>query len=106
MSLRNTDGVYGIDGRAACWKLGGEETPESLRIIGDYDEYPSGEQHDARVLPDGTISVFDNRTGLDAPPRVTRWRIDEKAMTATLVEAYEDRIAPGSPATGSARFSC
>jgi hypothetical protein len=36
---------------------------------------------------------------------VTRWRIDEKEMTATLVEAYEDPIAPNSPATGSARFS-
>ena len=26
-------------------------------------------------------------------------------MTATLVEAYEDPLAPGSPATGSSRFS-
>ena len=107
VSLRNTDGVYGID-RAdgeIVWKLGGEETPESLRIIGDYNEYPSGAQHDARVLPDGTLSVFDNRTGLEEPPRVTRWRIDEEEMTATLVEAYEDPLAPGSPATGSSRFS-
>ncbi len=107
VSLRNTDGVYGIDRATGdiAWKLGGEETPESLRIIGDYYEYPSGAQHDARVLPDGTLSVFDNRTGLDAPPRVTRWRIDEEKMTATLVEAYEDPLAPGSPATGSSRFS-
>ena len=57
------------------------------------------------VLPDGTLSVFDNRTGLEEPPRVTHWRIDEKNMTATLVKAYEDPLAPSSPATGSARFS-
>ena len=107
VSLRNTDGVYGIDKETGeiAWKLGGERTPESLRIVGDYYEYPSGAQHDARVLPDGTISVFDNRSGLDQPPRVTRWRIDEEEKTATLVEAYEDPIAPNSPATGSARFS-
>ena len=107
VSLRNTDGVYAIDKRTGeiVWKLGGLETPESLRVIGDYYEYPSGAQHDARVLPDGTISVFDNRSGLDQVPRVTRWRIDEEEMTATLVEAYEDPIAPKSPATGSARFS-
>ena len=84
VSLRNTDGVYGIDRATGeiVWKLGGQETPESLRVIGDYYEYPSGAQHDARVLPDGTISVFDNRSGLDQPPRVTRWRIDEEKMTA------------------------
>lgn len=107
VSMRNTDGVYAIDKRSGeiVWKLGGEETPESLGIIGDPNEYPSGAQHDARLLPDGTVSVFDNRTGLEEPPRVTRWRIDEKDMTATLVEAYEDPLAPASPATGSARFS-
>ena len=107
VSLRNTDGVYGIDRKTGeiAWKLGGQETPESLRIIGDYYEYPSGAQHDARVLPDGTLSIFDNRSGLDQPPRVTRWRVDEDDMTATLLEAYEDPLAPKSPATGSARFS-
>ena len=107
VSLRNTDAVYGIDRATGeiAWKLGGAETPESLRIIGDYYEYPSGAQHDARVLPDGTLSVFDNRTGLESPPRVTRWRIDEEKMTATLVEAYEDPQVPGSAATGSSRFS-
>ena len=107
VSMRNTDGVYGIDKESGdiVWKLGGRETPESLRIIGDYYEYPSAAQHDARVLPDGTVSIFDNRSGLDQPPRVTRWRIDEEEMTATLVEAYEDPLAPKSPATGSARFA-
>jgi len=107
VSVRNTDGVYAID-RATMeivWKLGGEETPESLEVIGDYYDYPSGAQHDARVLKDGTISVFDNRSGLGQPPRVTRWRIDEENMTATLVEAYRDPKAPPSPATGSSRFS-
>jgi hypothetical protein len=107
VSLRNTDGVYGIDRASGeiAWKLGGEKTPESLEVIGDPYDYPSGSQHDARVLPDGTISVFDNRTGLDQPPRVTRWRIDEDEMTATLVESYDDPFAPGSAATGSARYS-
>jgi hypothetical protein len=107
VSMRNTDGVYGVNrvtGEIA-WKLGGVETPESLRTIGDYYEYPSGAQHDARVLSDGTLSVFDNRSGLGEPPRVTRWRINEEKMTARLVEAYEDPLAPNSPATGSARFS-
>jgi hypothetical protein len=107
VSMRNTDAVYAIDKKTGdiVWKLGGAETPESLEVIGDPYELPSGAQHDARLLPDGTLSVFDNRTGLEEPPRVTRWEIDEEEMTATLIESYEDPIAPSSPATGSARFS-
>jgi hypothetical protein len=79
LSLRQTDGVYAIDratGRI-LWKLGGTPTPESLTVVGDPDAAaPLGGQHDARILPDGTVSVFDDGTFLGRASSATgstRW---------------------------------
>ncbi len=106
LSLRQTDGVYAIDKATGdiLWKLGGTPTPESLTVVGDqYDSMPLGGQHDVRVQPDGTVSVFDDGTFLDRPPRLARFAIDTTARTATLVQQIADPTVTTSVCCGSAR---
>jgi hypothetical protein len=103
VSLRHTDAVYAVDRASGdiLWKLGGTQTPRSLQMVGAATDL--GGQHDVRVLPDGTITVHDNGTGLGRPPRALRFRIDAGAMTATLVEKLSDVAEARSPCCGSAR---
>jgi Arylsulfotransferase (ASST) len=106
LSLRQTDGVYAIDKTtgAILWKLGGTPTPQSLTVVGDpYGEMPLGGQHDVRIQPDGTVSVFDDGSFLNRAPRVARFRIDAAAHTATLVEQVTDPAVTSSVCCGSAR---
>jgi Arylsulfotransferase (ASST) len=106
LSFRHLDAVYKINRNtgAIIWKLGGIHTSKSLRVLNDPEgSYPLGGQHDVRLWPDGTLSIFDNNTGLGRHPRVVRYQIDEKAKTAKLVESFEDRTATTSPCCGSAR---
>jgi hypothetical protein len=105
-SFRHLDAVYKIDKTTGniVWKLGGTDTPESLTVVGDLRADTLGAQHDARLLPDGTITVFDNATGLSNPqPRAVRFQIDEQAGTATLLESITDPAVPTSQCCGSAR---
>jgi hypothetical protein len=90
------------DGRI-LWKLGGTRRKESLTIKGDrFDTQNLGGQHDARLLPDGTVSVHDNgefrHHGL---PRILRFRIDAKKRTATLVQELRDKRVGASYCCGS-----
>ena len=50
------------------------------------------------------MSVFDNRYLLGQPPRVTRWRIDEQAHTATLIQQITDPAVGQTDCCGSARL--
>ena len=102
-SARHLDAVYKIDrtSGAVIWKLGGTPTSKSLAVSGTTRPNIGG-QHDARILSDGTLTVHDNQTGLGAP-RVLRFKIDESAMTATVVEEISDSAAPSSGCCGSAR---
>ncbi len=107
LSLRQTDGVYAIDRASGriLWKLGGTPTPESLTVVGDpYGDAPLGGQHDVRLLSDGTVSVFDDGTFENRPPRVVRYRIDATARTATLVQQIVDPAVTVSNCCGSARL--
>lgn len=113
VSFRHLDSVVKIrksDG-AILWKLGGTQAPQSLAVSGD--SFPQGAtfggQHDARIFTDRTMTVFDNGSNTNGAsyrnraPRVTRWRIDPVARTATLVERFSDRDAKTSFAGGGAR---
>jgi hypothetical protein len=104
ISARHVSAVYRI-GRPSGkieWKLGGKPRPESLRVTGDPLLPTLDEQHDARVLGDGTITVYDNRSHL-GPPRAVRFRIDPSKHTASFVEQVTDPKAQDSGSEGSAR---
>jgi hypothetical protein len=106
VSLRHTDAVYSIDRTTGAlnWKLGGTTTPERLAFVGDPDAATSfGGQHDPRWQPDGTLTLHDNGTLRNRPPRLVRYAIDTAARTATLVEDVRDEAVPSSPCCGSAR---
>jgi hypothetical protein len=56
------------------------------------------------VLPNGDVTFHNNRTDLaDHEPRAERFRIDEQAGTAKLVESVTDPQIPEAPCCGSAR---
>jgi hypothetical protein len=108
MSLRKTDAVYSVS-RATGeveWKLGGTPHAKSLTVLDDpHGSYPLAGQHDARILPDGTLTVHDNATSVARPPRAVRYAIDEDAGTATLLESIEDPDVPSTGCCGGARRS-
>jgi plastocyanin len=107
VSLRKTNAVYLVrrsDGRI-LWKLGGTHRRESLEVKGDrYGRWPLDGQHDARMLPDGTVSVHDN--GAFRPgrrPRIVRYRINTRTRTARLVQVIRDRKIGRSYCCGNAQ---
>ena len=112
-SMRHVDAVYKIDeaSRDIVWKLGGTTTPQSLSVLNDPQSFPIAGQHDARLQPDGTLTLHDNNTELydesrvPVPPRAVRYAIDENAQTATLVEQVTDDEVPTDECCGSARRS-
>ena len=93
VSAREPFAVYKIDRKSGeiIWRLGGKNS--------DFEMGPGSRfsfQHDARRLPDGTISIFDNGNtvfhGL-VPKAVEGSRgivldVDEKTMRASLVREY------------------
>lgn len=106
LSARHQDAIYKVDKASGdvTWKLGGTRTPQSLTVIGDARTIPLDGPHDAHVLPDGTISVYDNGALTRRPPRVIRFRIDEVARTATVVSVVTFWRVATSRALGSARL--
>jgi hypothetical protein len=105
ISTRHTDAVYGIRRSTGeiAWKLGGSETPESLRIVGDPAHKLFGGQHDARIAADGSLSIYDN--GKDRPrrPRVVFYRLDLERRTAIYEGQLNDPGVRTSHCCGSAR---
>jgi hypothetical protein len=106
LSDRQDDAVYDIDRATGdiLWKLGGTPTPQSLTVVDDPRAVPLGGQHDARFLPDGTISIFDDASLQGLPPRVVRFRIDPIARTATFVQQIVDPSVTSPICCGSARL--
>jgi len=104
ISGRHVNAVYRIDRATGdvTWKLGGTKRPESLTVVGDPRKPTLGLQHDARVLPDGTVSVFDNRTQV-SKPRAVRFRIDASKHRARFLEEVTDPESSTSGSMGSAR---
>ncbi len=106
LSFRHLDAVYEINRSTGeiVWKLGGTHTPKSLKVLNDPDgSYPLAAAHDARLDPDGTVTIHDNFTDLGKAPRAVRYRIDEQAGTARLVQSISDPEASSSICCGSSR---
>jgi hypothetical protein len=89
---RKTSTVYKVDRRTGkvIWRLGGERSDFGM---GEGARFAF--QHDARRQEDGTVTLFDNRgADMGEPSRGIRLRLDEEAMTATLLREY---TLPGDP---------
>jgi hypothetical protein len=93
VSARETFAVYKIERKTGevIWRLGGKKS--------DFEMGPGTRfafQHDARRLPDGAISIFDNGTTVfhgSVPEVVEESRaivleLDEEQMSASLVREY------------------
>jgi hypothetical protein len=107
VSGKNVNAVYLVrrsDGKI-LWKLGGAHRKESLKVKGDrYASGPFDGQHDARMLPDGTVSVHDNGTfGHKRLPRIVRYRINRRTKTARLVQRISDKRTGHSYCCGNAQ---
>jgi len=87
ISARNTWTVYEIDGHTGQigWRLGGRQSSFSAGT-GTRTAY----QHDPRMLPDGSISLFDNGASPAVHPqsRGLVLRLDRQSATATLVSQF------------------
>jgi hypothetical protein len=86
VSARNTHAVYRIDRESGAirWRLGGRRSDFRM---GRGTRFAW--QHDARLHPDGTLTLFDNAA---APAtrkrsRALRLRLDERRMRASLLAA-------------------
>jgi hypothetical protein len=100
ISARNTDSLYAINrvsGRVD-WKLGGSKTLDSIETSSDFN---FSAQHDFRILPDGTFTVFDNRTGTEGPVRGLKFRVDGPKMS--VIETISDSRFGNAPCCGSFR---
>jgi hypothetical protein len=106
ISARHLNAVYRINDPASDgsvdWKLGGSATPDRLTVTGDpFGAMPLGGQHDARILPDGTLTIHDNATLLGRPPRMVRYQL--AGSTAELIESVGDAEVTGSFCCGGGR---
>ncbi len=84
VSARNTSAVYKIDkgtGRVV-WRLGGTKSDFAM---GPGTTFAL--QHDARRQADGTLTIFDDNKAPNNSRGIVL-RVDETAMTATLVREY------------------
>jgi hypothetical protein len=105
VSMRYENAIFGIDKKTGdiLWKLGGTPTTKSLTVVGDpHPTSPFSGQHDARILADGTVSLFDDES-LTGQPRAVQFKIDAAARSATLLRSLSDPTITMSPCCGSAR---
>ena len=81
------------------WRLGGLKS--DFTFVND-PEHGFSAQHDAQILDNGDLLLFDN--GWRHNPQQTRaveYRLDESAKTATLVWSYDHAPETFAPYTGS-----
>ncbi|MEO5842124.1 MAG: arylsulfotransferase family protein [Acidimicrobiales bacterium] len=110
VSARHMDAVFRVSRTTdtITWKLGGtaanKDLAPSLQILNDPLGGPK-RLHDARLLPDGSISLFDNRLDSTGATRAAIYAIDAIGHKATLIGSYarSDGIQVGT--MGSARVS-
>jgi hypothetical protein len=90
VSSRNTWTVYKLDRHTGriIWRLGGKRSDFRLGLGARF-----AWQHDARRLPDGTISLFDNEAGppIRPPSRAIVLRLDARRRRAVLVNSLVHR---------------
>jgi hypothetical protein len=108
ISARKTSAVYKVDRKSGdvIWRLGGKKSDFEMEEGARF-----AYQHDARRLPDGTISIFDNGATVfpqDLPKVVEESRVmilnpDERKMKASLVREYTHPDKMYADAAGNAQ---
>ena len=91
VSARHTSAVYEVDKRTGkiLWALGGKHSSFKIGRGANF-----AWQHDARMLSDGTITIFDNGAGTYQSENQSRaLRIRLNGQQATLVRAYPHKPA-------------
>ncbi len=84
VSARNTSAVYKVNRTTGdiMWRLGGKRSDFTMGAGTTF-----GWQHDVRRQPDGALTMFDDDS-TPTPSRALVLKLDEVAMTASLVRAY------------------
>ncbi len=107
VSARQMDSIFLIsrDTGAILWKMGGAtytvEGAPYISVVNDPLTSFHG-QHDARLLPDNLVSLYDNQTEKSHAARAIIYEYDVDAGTATPVWVYKGLVS--SLAMGSLRF--
>lgn len=100
VSFRCLCSVYKIDRKTGevIWRLGGKSS--DFEFVNDEG---FSAQHDARRLPNGNISLFDNNNlgGPDKASRAVEYKLDPDAKTATKVWEYLHGKRPQCSAIGN-----
>jgi hypothetical protein len=107
VSFRHLSAILRIEGDPGAanfgqpiWQLSGQEDSdvesdfEILSVTGGETDFY--QQHNAHLLPDGSLTVFDNRQGPEIS-RIIDLDLDEAAGTATITREYP---MPGDPNVG------
>lgn len=114
ISMRHTDSVYKIrrrpgqpDDGKIVWKLGGNAPAEPgavhLKLVDDPYSGPA-RQHDPRLLPNGHLTLYDDRTNkAGQPSRGIEYALDESSGTATLVQEFPNEKGTNACCLGSMR---
>lgn len=106
ISARLMDSVFLVSKATGkvTWKMGGSPYTKDgatyLTVTGD-PETSFYRQHDARLLPDNQVSLFDDETGMPGPARGVIYTYDLNAGTATFAWQYVGTAS--SSAMGSFR---
>jgi hypothetical protein len=107
VSARQLNAVFEIQRATGkiVWKLGGKPVSKDgaqiLAIQNDPNPTPVS-QHDARFLPNGHVTIFDNRSFVGVA-RGVEYALNLTNGTATLVAQLPSPLAQSSLATGSFR---
>ena len=90
ISNRHLDEVTKIDRHTAdiMWRFGGKHN--EFIIINDGRDF--SHQHDARILPNGNLTLYDNgNTNSPQYSRAVEYRLNEATKTATKVWEYRNK---------------
>jgi hypothetical protein len=106
VSARHLNAVFQIQRSTGkiVWKLGGKPNKDGAQLLTVQNDPQNGTimQHDARYLPNGDISIFDNHSFV-GPARGVEYALNLTNGTATLVAQFPSPIGQTALATGTFR---
>lgn len=102
VSSRNTNQIIKINrsNGEVMWRMGGSSN--EFKLLND-DKWFS-RQHDARRLPNGNISVFDNFWGQEGESRYAEYYVEEDVKILWLVREYINPIRLHVHSMGNAQY--